>query len=117
MPLAVLHIIGRTKRVSEFCGAQNLSRLTKLNGNPPHRHKNSDCTGEYVDDKKRRYGYHTRLSRVHRPPVLRLMERHSNLQRKPVRKGEMFTDVNLRSIDIAFGEPLDAPMIEGGFEA
>ncbi|GGE00175.1 pseudaminic acid synthase [Rhizobium anhuiense] len=56
----------------------------------------------------------------------------------PVRKGEIFTDVNLRSIrpgfgmkpkhfdallgrcaarDIAFGEPLDASMIEGGFEA
>ncbi|WP_047613688.1 SAF domain-containing protein [Rhizobium anhuiense] len=60
------------------------------------------------------------------------------MQRKPVRKVEMFTDVNLRSIrpgfgikakhfdallgrraarDIAFGKPLDASMIEGGFEA
>ncbi|MCW1408789.1 hypothetical protein OLZ32_09305 [Rhizobium sp. 1AS11] len=60
------------------------------------------------------------------------------LQRKPVRKGEMFTNVNLRSIrpgfgmkakrfdallgrraarDIAFVKSLDASMIEGGFEA
>jgi len=62
MPLAVLHIIGRTKRVSEFCGAQNLSRLTKLTGNPPHRHRNSDCIGEYVDANRRRYGYYIRLS-------------------------------------------------------